>query len=262
MSFVTVLNSKCREYTNMVIEGIRIQLPYRMGGKNVPSAIKSSLIASGKSGTALQEWATANSTKTGVDCSGLVYYTINEASGGAVRSYFENALSIGNLSYAYGISAANLTSEKYGKKITKAKDMVPGCLMRSDGGGHVLVITGVSGTRIDYTHSNGSKGSHTGYITIGDPNSDLAAAQTWYDSAYTDSKTKGLYNYTILLNCLAGAESVCCEPPGNAYELPFRWEVRDFKQRSQTPRKKLCVGAQSVPVPYIRSRCGSECGHL
>lgn len=206
MSFATVLNSKCQEYTNMVIGGTRIQLPYRMGGKNLPSAIKANLVATGKSGAALQEWATQNPTKTGVDCSGLVYYAVNEASNGAVRAYFEDALSQNNLSYAYGISAANLTNAAYGEKITRARDMTPGCLMRSDNGNHVLVITGVSETRIDYTHSNGSKGPHTGYITIGNPNADLgASAQTWHDSAYTDSQAKSYYDYTILLDCLAGA---------------------------------------------------------
>ena len=56
-------------------------------------------------------WATANPAKAGVDCSGLVYYAINEASNGAVRSYFENALhGEDSLTYAYGISAATLTN--------------------------------------------------------------------------------------------------------------------------------------------------------
>ena len=39
MSFTTTLNSKCQEYTNMVIGGTRIQLPYHWGGKNLPSVI-------------------------------------------------------------------------------------------------------------------------------------------------------------------------------------------------------------------------------
>ena len=210
MSFTTTLNSKCQEYTNMVIGGTRIQLPYHWGGKNLPSVIKANLTATGKSGADLQAWATANPAKAGVDCSGLVYYAINEASNGAVRSYFENALpGEDSLTYAYGISAATLTNTAYGKRITKAKDMTPGCLMRSDNGGHVLVITGVTETRIDYTHSNRSKGPHTGYITIGNPNEDLdAAAQTWHDIAYTDATAKSLYDYTILLECFATVEPV------------------------------------------------------
>lgn len=54
---------------------------------------------------------TANPAKAGVDCSGLVYYAINEASNGAVRSYFENVLpGEDSLTYAYGISAATLTN--------------------------------------------------------------------------------------------------------------------------------------------------------
>lgn len=207
MSFAPVLNSRCQEYTNVVIEGTIIQLPYHMGGKNVPSAIKSSLIATGKLGADLQMWATDNPAKTGVDCSGLVYYAINEASNGAVRNYFEKALTMSNLSYEYGINAATLTNISYGKKITKAKDLTPGCLMRFANGTHVLIITGVTETQINYTHSNGSKGPHTGHITIGDSNADLdAAAQTWHDIAYTDLQAKDYYDYAIQLDCLVGVE--------------------------------------------------------
>jgi len=217
MSFESVLNSKCQEYTNMVINGARIQLPYQMGGKNLPSAIKNALIATGKSGTDLQNWATTNPATVGVDCSGLVYYAINEASANAVRNYFEKALSESSLTYAYGIQAIHLTNMIHGQKITRAADMVPGCLMRSDNGGHVLVITGVSSNRIDYTHSNSSHGPHTGYITIGDPNADLNAnAQVWHDIAYTDTKAKSYYNYTILLDCLAGGAEPADEIPVSA----------------------------------------------
>lgn len=204
MSFITELNKKCQEYTNMVVGGRRIQLPYEWGGKLLPSEIQANLLNSGKTGAALQEWATSNPGKAGVDCSGLVYYALNEAANGGVRPYFEEALNKPNLTYAYGITAANLTDTKHGKQITKAADMVPGCVMRSDNGGHVLVITGVSATRIDYTHSNSTVGPHIGYITIGNPNADLKdAAQTWHDEAYADSKAKSYYNYTVLLDCVA-----------------------------------------------------------
>lgn len=33
MSFITELNKKCQEYTNMVVGGRRIQLPYEWGRK-------------------------------------------------------------------------------------------------------------------------------------------------------------------------------------------------------------------------------------
>ncbi len=203
MSFVTELNKKCQEYTNMVIGGTRIQLPYAMGRKNLPSEIRSKLLATGKSGTELQKWADSNPEAVGVDCSGLVYYVLNEAANGAVRSQFEKDLKESNLSYSYGIQALHLTDTSHGKKITRAADMVPGCVMRSDGGGHVLVITGVSSTRIDYTHSSGHYGPHAGYISIGNPNADLKdSAQVWHDEAYTDSKAKAYYEYTVLLECI------------------------------------------------------------
>jgi len=73
----------------------------------------------------------------------------------------------------------------------------------------VLVVHGVVKnsdcvvTKIKYTHSNGSKGSHASSIKIGDETKDLdASVQTWSDSAYSDSQAKQLYNYTIKLNCL------------------------------------------------------------
>ena len=204
MSFITELNKKCQEYTNMIIDGTRIQLPYKLGGKNLPSKVRSTLVNTGKKGAELQQWATNNPGETGVDCSGLVYYVLNEATNGAVRTYFEDVLGATNLTYGYGITAANLTGTNYGSKITRAADIVPGCVMRSDNGGHVLVITGVSTTRIDYTHSNGSRGPHAAYISIGNPDADLKdAAQTWHDEAYSDSQAKSYYDYTILLDCIA-----------------------------------------------------------
>ena len=33
MSFVTELNKKCQEYTNMVVNGTKIQVPYRWSKK-------------------------------------------------------------------------------------------------------------------------------------------------------------------------------------------------------------------------------------
>ena len=52
---------------------------------------------------------------------------------------------------------------------------------------------------ITYAHSNGSKGPHLGYINIGNENEDLnSSSQTWYDTAYTSSQAKSLYNYTVI----------------------------------------------------------------
>ena len=193
MSFVTELNKKYQEYTNMVINGTRIQVPYK-DKKNLPADIRRVLTDTGKSGAELQQWADNHKDDTGVDCSGLVYYVLNEASNGTVRPYFESVFpneNGGHLPYFWGISAASLTDTKHGVQITRAADMVPGCTMCSDNGRHVLVITGVSAKRIDYTHSNGRKGPHAAYISIGNPNADLKdSAQTWHDSTYTDAEAK------------------------------------------------------------------------
>lgn len=216
MSFVTELNKKCQEYTDMVIGGTRIQLPYENGKKNLPSEIRSKLLNTGKSGAELQKWATDNPDNTGVDCSGLVYYALNEAVDGAVRAYFEDALGQNGLTYGHGIKASHFTDTQHGKKIARAADMVPGCVMRSNNGEHVLVITGVSATRIDYTHSSSGHGPHAAYISIGNPNADLKdSAQTWHDEAYTDSRAKSLYNYTVLLDCISQKSGKWVQENGN-----------------------------------------------
>ncbi|MBL4937524.1 hypothetical protein JK636_17525 [Clostridium sp. YIM B02515] len=188
-----------------------IQLPYKLGAKNTPNMINSYLMplctdSNGyfnKTTAEIQQLATNNPSSAGVDCSGLVYYVLNEASYGAVNSFF-------NVSYAYGVSANNLATTVNGVQKTSAKQIVPGCTFRMDNGNHVAVVYKVETnssnvvTRIWYAHSNGSKGPHTAYIDIGNENYDLKSSyQTWHDIAYTDSTAKSLYNYTVLLNCVA-----------------------------------------------------------
>lgn len=216
MSFLTQLVSGCDEYANYKYGDHSISLPYHLGGKNTPAKITEKISSwagtTQKTQTEIQKYVTDNPSSTGVDCSGLVYYVLNEASDGAVRTYFEETLNLpGRLSYGYGISAANLTHTSYGTKITVANSVKPGCVIRFDKGKHVLVIHKVnrdgSGnvTSIGYTHSNGSKGPHYGSIVIGDPTKDLNdTRQVWHDIAYTDSTAKGYYNYTLLLNPISG----------------------------------------------------------
>lgn len=215
MSLVTTIKSYCEAYTNFTYNGTIYQLPYKLGSKKTPAEIASAISnwigSSNKTTSQIQSYITNNPSSTGVDCSGLVYYVLNEASGGAVRTYFENKLGLtGQLSYSYGISASNLTSTAYGTKITAVKDLKPGCVIRTDNGGHVLVIYAVNRNSagvvmsVEYAHSNSSKGPHKGRITITDQTKDLNhASQTWYDTAYTDAVAKSLYNYTLLLEPIA-----------------------------------------------------------
>jgi hypothetical protein len=214
MSFLTTLNIGCSAYTTFSYNGYSIKLPYYLGGKKTPDQIRTAITdwgGSSKTANEIQTYVSNNPSAYGIDCSGLVYYALNEASSGAVRTYFENKLNLsGQLTYAYGITASNLTNAAYGKKIRAAKDIKPGCIMQTDNGGHVIVIHSVnknsSGvvTSIVYAHSNKTKGPHHGFITIGNQEKDLDdSSQTWNDIAYSDEKAKSLYNYTLLLEPVA-----------------------------------------------------------
>lgn len=214
MSFLTTLNTGCSAYTAFSYNGSSIKLPYYLGGKKTPDQIRTAITnwgGSSKTAAEIQTYVTNNPSTTGIDCSGFAYYVLNEATSGDVRTYFENKLNLaGKLSYAYGISASNLTSTAYGTKITAAKDIKPGCVINSDNGGHILVVHSVNKnsagvvTSIVYAHSNPSYGPHHASINIGDQNKDLNdASQTWNDQAYTDATAKSLYTYTLLLDPVA-----------------------------------------------------------
>lgn len=260
MSFQSNLKARIEEYTEFSVYGKKIQLPYFIsdteaeppvyGGKNTPAQIRSYIMSGLPESSTKAQIETfvndiKNKPKTGIDCSGFAYYTVNEASGGALMAVFGS-------SYANGVKASTLTSTAYGAKCTKAADIIPGCLMRSDRGGHVLVVYGVSYgadgrvNRIDYAHSNGSKGPHLGYITVGDPNSDLkASSQTWYDIAYNDAQARSLYDYTIRLDCLSGGVEPIDEIPVNA-NLTVQGtdvNVRTNPSTSASIVKKLSTGA-------------------
>lgn len=214
------------EYTNFQVSknGVTrtLQIPYYLGGKKTPAEIKNYILSNSKcfNGSALKTESeieaimSQNLSNCGVDCSGLVYYALNEASNGAVRTYFERTYSkySGLLSYAYGLGTGYLTSKTDGTTITKAGSIVPGCTIRFKAAqgsttDHVLVVYGtynIGGQyTIRYAHSSGGTGPHNGYITIGNLDADLDDdSQTWYDSEYNDSNMKNRYDYTILLNCI------------------------------------------------------------
>lgn len=208
MSFLTTLNTGCSAYTAFSYNGSSIKLPYYLGGKKTPDQIRTAITnwgGSSKTAAEIQTYVTNNPSKTGIDCSGLVYYVLNEATSGAVRTYFENKLNHpGEFSYAYGITAKNLTDTAYGTKITAAKNIKPGCVINSDDGGHVLVVHSVNKnsagvvTSIVYAHSNSGYGPHHGYVNIGDQSKDLNdASQTWNDQAYTDATAKSSWKQVL-----------------------------------------------------------------
>jgi len=197
------------EYTQFTYDGMSIKIPYCMGGKATPAEIRAAISAwvgtKSKTQEEIQEYVSANEEIFGLDCSGFVYYVLNEATGGAVREYFEDALG-GTLIYRNGVLASELSSIYHGTKITMAKDIKPGCTIQTNEGGHVLVVHSVNKnaagavTSIVYAHS-GKTGPHHGYITIGDETKDLNhASQTWRDTVYTNpAYLQTVYTHTILL---------------------------------------------------------------
>jgi hypothetical protein len=208
---VPTLQSAIEQYTNFTCNGINVKIPYYMtptgtdkyGGKATPAKIQQFLINHCNSTSEYQTCANNNKRYTGIDCSGLVAYVLNETTGGKILEKW-------NTTYGNGIGARELTNPSYGDVISRAKDIVPGCTMRSDNGGHVLVIYEVVKTNgivtcVKYAHSNSSKGPHKGYIDIGDETKDLDdIKQTWHDASYTDATAKDYYDYTLLLDCIKG----------------------------------------------------------
>lgn len=206
----TILRNYIEEYTDFECDGISVKIPYYMtppgtteyGGKNTPYEIKEYL-RSHSTPSNYQSCANSNKRYTGIDCSGFVTYVLNETTEGAILSHW-------NTVYANGISARSLTEPSEGTVITAAKDITPGCVIRTDNGGHILVVYKIVTdndvvTEIHYAHSNGSHGPHKAYIIIGDETKDLSdRMQKWVDIAYTDAQAKGYYNHTLLLDCVNG----------------------------------------------------------
>src|SRR6056297_2020154 len=152
MSFESILLTNIEKYTNFKVDfynentGSRtvrgLSLPYDLGAKNTPNEIENVIISEPnnwdgddlKSSSVLQVFVDNNEDDTGIDCSGFAYYVLNETTDDDdVMEQFDNT------SYAYGVSAMSLTDTSEGTVITKAKNVVPGCLIRTNNGGHVVV---------------------------------------------------------------------------------------------------------------------------
>lgn len=218
MSFNSELVSQILKYTNFSIshQGVTryLKVPYYLGGKKSPQQIKDALLAdssiftsSGGLKTASEIQAIMNSKKStyGIDCSGFAYYVLNEASDGAVMDQF-------GLSYAHGVSAADMTKASNGTLKTRARDIVPGCTIGLTG--HVMVVYSVDKDtygrviQINYRHSiymasAPQDGVVAGFISIGDDIRDLNhSSQTWHDGYESGSVLKNIYTRTILLSSL------------------------------------------------------------
>jgi len=252
LPFENLVNEYQNHYTDFKVDGagniISINLPYFIswdygtgmiyGGKNsykdIQNTIKNNTnffqnSAWKKTQSQIQSDINAfgyNDMKNyGIDCSGFTYFVLNEATKPNNNSLMTDGALYKKFgaTYAWGVSAADLTSKANGIQKTTAQDIVVGCTIRfGSTGGHVGFVYKVdknsSGvvTRIHYAHSNGAvapaphgmgfdgtNGPHIAYIVIGNQNEDLDhSSQTWHDRTYTNATAKNLYEWTILLECL------------------------------------------------------------
>ena len=228
------LTDNIEEYTKFRFDGYQIQLPYYWGGKESASTIRANLSTlcggsgSGKTEAQIQAIATDNETLCGVDCSGFVLRTTNEAcsSNDGILDYFsEIAHSISSgfpidesaeVRYRWGISSEILTSSEYSSIITGVTNIKVGDFIRFDDGAHIGVVKSITNTIqngqlkyiITYAHSSGGKGPHEASITLlADSVIEMAtlnlSAGSWNDWNSSYSATiKNLFNYVCRPNCL------------------------------------------------------------
>jgi len=221
MSFESILLTNIEKYTDFKVDfynentGRRtvrgLSLPYAWAGKNTPNGIENVITSEPtnwdgddlKSSSVLQVFVDNNEDDTGIDCSGFAYYVLNETTDDDdVMEQFDNT------SYEDGVNAMTLTDTSKGTVITKAKNIVPGCLIRTNNGGHVVVVYEVEKnaygvvTKIWYAHSNSTYTPHKASITIGDEEQDLdGSSQTWSDPGFSNPNyLHSTYNHTILLD--------------------------------------------------------------
>lgn len=212
------LKREVEKYTRFTCGSYQIDIPYGFACKNTPELIYDFLQrkAGGSFGNVTERELQSIADKygedrvygegSGVDCSGFVYYCLNEASGGDLKA------AVGGYSYRHGVNAQSLTSSTYasGRTFGRAQDVTLGATIYTYANQpHVLVVTDViynsSGlvTKIKYAHSNGSHGPHEAYIEIGNPFMDLdASEQKWVDVAYSDSSAKRYYRHIFKFDCL------------------------------------------------------------
>ena len=178
---IGVLTDTVNKYVNFTFtdangkKSPKMQIYYEWGGKMTLEQLNKKMIDLGLKADdpKLQEkiisLAKSKDIKLGIDCSGLVLRVLDKATNGKASEYYRNNIKeLKNVKdvCAYGVSAANMTSLDYSTKITNFNDVRPGDYIRFDNGKHIGVVYKVEGNVIYYAHSSGSKGPHTGTITV------------------------------------------------------------------------------------------------
>ncbi|RKD31207.1 C40 family peptidase [Thermohalobacter berrensis] len=180
------LLAEIEKYTKYQYNGISLDVPYHLGGKNtveqITSYIDNNYNGDDTSSSQLQSFMDNNTSGCGVDCSGFVYITLDNATSGD----FSNV--IGESRYYTNVE----DMIEHSTEVTDIKDIRPNDLIFFTG--HVAVIYEVEYAknpdtglyepwRINYAHSSrgGVGGPHKGYIILTDMN-DLSNCE-WRDSS-------------------------------------------------------------------------------
>lgn len=156
--------------------------------------------------------------KIGIDCSGFVVWILNELVKEKLKKPLWSTLDFEakgfwkNIAVSFrpveNISANLLTNDKNSIEITELKDILPGDMLRTWDGGHVMIIIEVGFTKkgmptyFRFVHSStysddGKEGGvREGYVVISNPKESLLK-QSWVDTyanvnwAYEGFRNKG-----------------------------------------------------------------------
>lgn len=208
----TTLRKEIEKFTDFTCGPYSIKIPYYLGGKNTAEKIEENLVdlcggtVEGVNQSKMQQLANNNKSLCGVDCSGFVFTVLDRASSGELKKVHTGGILNTN---ARTLTEHGKSTPSNGYLAKRAADIVPGTMICTDAGGHILIVydviksAGGVVTEIRYAHSNGSMGPHKGYIKIGNQSNELdSSSQTWVDDAYTDSEAKRLYCHSYNIKFL------------------------------------------------------------
>lgn len=209
----TALSDYIYKYLNMDIFGVKLNCPYWMNkiiqGK---VAIRGFLNGKGDAEEIRQEiirrikedgqknldtdyiYKLAKRHRIGIDCSGFVYRCLDHLMVNFVSAQHTRLKEILN-NDINKINADILTSNIFCQVIKRTIDIRAGDLIRLMGGKHVMIITGVSKNKIEYTHSSKHSnidGVHLAKVVITSPE-DILFKQNWIERTKWNDSFKDKY---------------------------------------------------------------------